>query len=473
MASSKTFRGTCALAAFCLLLVSCEAGPDALVRDSPYDVESSSFTPGLSAHAVHDHLEWVRIEWDEGLPFNEGFVIERSFNGADFVEIARLDGTARSHRDSTETAGSFQYRVTRQVMGGRSVQATTNPVSLGMWFDVGERNHSGGSEEYAVRLPDGRYLVFKPTRAYFGSAAAEILDATTLTWTSIEPAPLTAISSVTPLEDGRILVLGLDGDAHNYRWDQMSIVIFDMINLEWNRLPAVPHPPADTYRPFILAHMGGDDVLISFQAIDSSPIGITRVVQIAYVVDVGTGEFREIEAPNLGGERTYARIRGSAPVLSDRIRVFGSLERHWADDDWGVDEGCMWTFEIQRETWSMKCSWDQYILPHLLPLGDSHFLELGEYGRHIYTDGATIRRTTSFPGRGSARLFIDDGYVVGGPDILTIQHSPLRHRAYPNPFPWSASTSIPLDSGRYLATSSATRMVLVSRVIEELRESTP
>lgn len=474
MAPSRTCRATCALAAlFCLLLVACEAGPDTLVRDNPYDIESARYRPQLTASAVHHELEWVRIKWDEDLPFNEGFVIERSLNGADFVEIARLDGSATSHKDSTEAAGSYRYRVTRQVMGGRSVQATTNALTIGTWFESGRRNHRGSEQEFAVELPDARILVFKTQNFYSGPATAEILDTATLTWRSVPPVPLTAVTSVTTLDDGRVLALGgVRRDYYAYLWDEVGGAIFDPARLEWSALPSVPYPSADVILPFAVVHLGGDDVLVSLQAVNwpggyLAPETITSVVTVAYVLNLRTGDVREIDAPEVGGERTMATVTGAGRDSAGSVRVFGSVDCERGQCAQGR---CNWTFDVATETWTMHCPQSSPHVSHLLPFGEGRFLSLMDHATFVLDDGPTPRLTTIPSGGGLAYLEIEDGYVIGGRNILVIRHGPIRHRSYPSPYSYSGSIAIPLPSGRFLVTSQTSDFVRISRVLDETEQ---
>lgn len=456
---------------FCcsILLSSCD---HEWIRDNPLDAGSLVFQPGLRVEASHGGAEWVELTWPD-LPATTGFIVERSWDESDFIEVARLDGLAMSYRDSTDRAGTYRYRVTRDTSTGQRVTTTTSPITMGNWLETKRRPVRRGYVEYAGELPDGRILFFKPDDS--SQEDALVFDPATFSWTSAPPLSLSRMWSISLLPDGRILVLGGSGGEYYNLWEKIELELFDPATMTWKRLPAPPHPAAEAYVPFAIEHLGGFDVLVSFQAAawqdhHFMPRRFTDVLPVAYVLDIETGRYREVSSPDTGGPGTLARIAGSVRSREGEARAFGTVECSETAPDSCRGGTCEWTYDLQSDTWTKKCPFVG-VMANLLPVVDYIYLSLRDDFTFLLRDNIGIGmhiQSLNYPQ--SYSYFQTPGhYVIGGNPVMVVGRNPFTfsiHEFSQNM--GTNTTNVLLSDGRLLATNPVTGRSMISRHLSEL-----
>ena len=447
-----------------IVLASCD---EPFVRDNPFDPAASIYAPELSATVRHLGAEWACVEWDE-LPASTGFILERRRDGDAYEEIAHLDGTVSSYADSTEVAGTYRYRVTRETLSGRTVTATTDSMHFGHWLPAGSRPFPANAIEKAVTLRDGRILIIRP----YESLKGLILDPITLTWAEVPPVPLGRITSITVLDDGRVLALGVYG-IYAYISPRIGMAVFEPETLSWTALPEPPYPPADTYAPVVFYHMGGAKVLLSFQAVHTPHPAIprrhTRVETVAYIFDIKTEEYRPIEAPPIGGTVTLASMIGVVRASAHEIRAFVGIECSDTVLDPCSGGSYALTYDILAEEWTMRAS---AIADNLLPLSDYRYIQRGDSFTFLVDDGPTLRVRTIGDGTVVNYHIMDNGYVIGGDQILVVERDPVRIRRYAGPSRSVSvgTTTLMISGNRLMAANRYASGVWVSRPIDDLPE---
>ena len=450
-----------------IVLASCD---EPFVRDNPFDPGAEAYQPRFSATVSHLEAEWIRIDWED-LPGSTGFVVERSLDGGEYEEIARLEGMVSSYADSTEVAGTYRYRVTRETLSGRTVTVTTGSLYLGHWLPAGSRPFPANDIEEAVTLRDGRVLIVRPNGSVETSDGL-ILDPATLNWTVVSPIPLSSITSITVLDDGRVLALGGYG-GYAHLWPQMGMVIFDPETLNWTELPEPPYPPADIYAPVAFYHIDGTKVLLSFQAVHTPHPAIprrhTRVETVAYIFDIKTEEYRPIEAPPIGGTVALASMTGVVRASDHEIRAFVGIECSDTVLDPCSGGSYALTYDILAEEWTMRAS---AIADHLLPLSDYRYIQRGDSFTFLVDDGPTLRVRTIGDGTVVNYHIMDNGYVIGGDQILVVERDPVRIRRYAGPSRSVSvgTTTLMISGNRLMAANRYASGVWVSRPIDDLPE---
>ncbi len=452
-----------------IVLASCD---EPFVRDNPVDPGADNYQPGFSATASHLETEWVRIDWED-LPGSTGFVVERSLDGGEYEERARLDPTTLSYSDLTEQPGTYRYRVTREILGGRTVSAVTESLALGEWIrSAGSRGFPADPNEYAISMQDGRILFFRPNGSFHRSDGL-IFHPGRMDWGFVLPLPLSRISSFAQLDDGRILVLGGYGGSSTV-WQRVGLVVYDPKIPNWVQLREPPHPPADGYAPVALYHIEGTRVLVVFQAIGLNghsyyPGDHGLVETVAYVFDLSTEEYREINVPENDGPFSMWITTGVVRSTNENIRVFGRTECSHLDVDYTCEnETYALTFDVQDETWLRNKS---TAANNLLPVSDRVYISVQDRSVALVKDDQVLVVQNVLDGTIPSYHVMEDGYVIGGRNILMVERNPLRMRAYRGPNAERTYTAVMLSSNRVMAMeTSGSPTIWISRPLEQLTE---
>ncbi len=371
------------------LCAACDA-PTAFERKNPLDVGGVRYAPAAPEEVTlrFEHERFLRISWKDVSEAEDGYVVERRVDGGAFDEVARVGPNTQTAIDTARAFGTYEYCVRGAYEGRGGACGVSNPLLVSHFVPGRERNYEAQEDDHAVKLRDGRVMVFS-------AETAEVYDPATSRWTALIPPPeARRVDAALVLPDGRVLSFGVKPGAATRLYVSV-IEAYDPDSGAW-------------------AVVGGlAESLQGIWQIEAALLPNGTVLMTGRSTSYAEDNFARVFDPSTGGVRSVDALWPTSSLYHDSYSLTPLSDGRVL----GINPAVAGIFDPEAETWRQIASLPGFPYGHATAsLGDGQVLVLSEYGQlHAFNPLSNASTKLPLPLKTSRLLarLSDDAVFVG------------------------------------------------------------